>query len=218
MSNQANSIAIKNSLSAARISTYEAVTTDLNEALKLYQWNADISGTFLPSLHICEVTIRNAVSCVLEKVYGNLWAWEETFKLSLPNPKRGRGYNARKDLANACRDAESIGQVIPELKFVFWQKMFTSRHDERLWNVFLEETFPNLDKSKTIQERREIIYKDLDQIRTLRNRIAHHEPIFKRSLTDDYRKIKSLVEFRCVATSSWLATSQKVLPLIALKP
>ena len=42
MSNQANSIAIKNSLSAARIGTYEAVTTDLNEALKLYQWNADV--------------------------------------------------------------------------------------------------------------------------------------------------------------------------------
>lgn len=216
MSNQANSIAIKNSLSAARIGTYEAVTTDLNEALKLYQWNADVSGTFLPSLHICEVTIRNAVSCVLEEVYGNRWAWEQVFISSLPNPRYG--YNARKDLANACRGATSIGQVIPELKFVFWQKMFTSRHDGRLWNDHLEKTFPNLDKSKTIQERREIIYNDLDQIRALRNRIAHHEPIFKRSLTDDYRKIKSLVEFRCVATSSWLATSQKVLPLIALKP
>jgi hypothetical protein len=216
MSNQANSIAIKNSLSAARIGTYEAETLDLDAALKLYQWNADISGTFLPSLHICEVTIRNAVSLVLEQVYGNRWAWEHVFISSLPNPKYG--YNARKDLKNACRGAGSIGKVIPELKFVFWQKMFTSRHDGRLWNTYLEATFPNLDNSKTIQERREIIYNDLEQIRALRNRIAHHEPIFKRALANDYEKIKSLVEFRCLVTSSWLSASQKILPLIAEKP
>jgi len=217
MSNQSNYCdAVKNSLSAARIGTYEAVTINLEEALKLYQWNAEVSGSLLPTLHICEVTIRNAISYVLESVYGNRWAWEQVFISSLPNPQFG--YNARKDLESARRRASSIGKVIPELKFVFWQKMFTSRHDVRLWNTYLDSIFPNLDTTKTIQERREIIYNDIEKIRTLRNRIAHHEPIFTRNLSNDYQKILSLVGYSCSITAKWLDENQRAIEIISKKP
>jgi len=217
MSNQSNHCeAVKNSLSASRISTYEAVTIDLETALKLYQWNAEVSGSLLPALHICEVTIRNAISYILESVYGHRWAWEQVFISSLPNPKFG--YNARKDLESARRGASSIGKVIPELKFVFWQKMFTSRHDGRLWDKHLDLAFPNLDTSKTIQERREMIYNDLEKIRTLRNRIAHHEPIFIRDLSNDYQKILSLVSYHCHVTATWLDEHQRATEVIAQKP
>lgn len=217
MSNQSNSYdAVKKSLSVERIKTFETVTSNLEEALKLYQWNAEVSGALLPTLHICEVTIRNAISDVLEIVYGARWAWEQVFISSLPNPRFG--YNARKDLENARRNACSIGKVIPELKFVFWQKMFTSRHDVRLWDIHLDATFPNLDKSKTIQERRELIYCSLEDIRKLRNRIAHHEPVFIRNLHSDYQTTLSLIGYRCKVTAEWLDGHQTATACIARKP
>ena len=99
-------------------------------ALELYDWNAQVSGAFMAPLHICEVVMRNAVSDALTAVYGARWPWSSVFEASLP--ASAAGYNPRGDLQRARTAHQTTGKVIPELKFVFWQKMFTSRHDGRL--------------------------------------------------------------------------------------
>ena len=159
-------------------------------------------------LHVSEVVIRNAVSDALTSVYGVRWPWERAFETSLPNPSQG--YNPRIDLRNICRRQVTTGKVIPELKFVFWQKMFTSRHDVRLWDVHLRSVLPNLDPAKTVAQLRQEIYTDLEHVRLLRNRIAHHEPIFRRALADDFDKITALIQFRCNLTADWMMQGQRV--------
>ena len=57
-----------------------------------------------------------------------------------------------------------------------------------------------------------------DQVRGLRNRIAHHEPIFARDLVGDYTAILEIIGFRCIATAAWLNRSQNVFNLLTLKP
>lgn len=69
------------------------------------------------------------------------------------------------------------------------QKMFTSRHDLRVWDSHLDQAFPQLDTRLSVARRRAEMYADLEPLRLLRNRIAHHEPIFTRNLTDDLAKI-----------------------------
>lgn len=160
--------------------------------------------------------IRNAVADVLEAVYGSKWPWSATFERSLPNP--AMGYSSRKDLQNARRSAPTTGKLIPELKFIFWQKMFTSRYDDHLWDHHLQRILPNMDVIKTIVERRGLIYNDLEQLRKLRNRIAHHEPIFTRVLADDYQKTLRLVRYRCAATADWLDQNQTASEMIAERP
>lgn len=153
-------------------------------------------------LHICEVVIRNAVSDALTAVYGANWPWSSVFEASLPSPTGS--YNPRTDLrSNRVRHA-TPGKVIPELKFVFWQKMFTSRFDVRLWNPHLRNVLPNLDPTKTVAQLRQEIYTDLEHVRLLRNRIAHHEPIFRRNLRDDLDKVAALVRCRCKLTADWM--------------
>jgi hypothetical protein len=185
-------------------------------ALRLYAWNAQVSGALLTPLHICEVVIRNTVATVLESVHGSQWPWVPGFERSLPDPRGG--YSPRKDLISARRGKTSTGKVIPELKFVFWQKMFTQRHDARLWVPHLQAVLPNMDATKALTDRRELIYNDLEQLRFLRNRIAHHEPIFTRALADDYGKIVELVRFRCAVTATWLEQNQTAVQVIAAKP
>jgi hypothetical protein len=220
MSNQKIIDAVTIVISPARISTYENATggkkPDNLEALNLYAWNADISGALLIPLHVCEVAIRNAVSRAIENIYGDRWPWSSGFERSLPNPTRG--FSPKKDLINARLNQRTTGKVIPELKFAFWQSIFTSRHDQRFWNPYLTDLFPNMDNSKNIQDRRKLIYDDLEQIRRLRNRIAHHEPIFTRNLSDDYQKILALVSYRCDVTATWLDTHQRVTEILAKKP
>ena len=137
-------------------------------------------------------------------------------KRSLPNPTRS--FSPKKDLINACLNQRTTGKVIPELKFAFWQSIFTSRHDQRFWNPYLTDLFPNMNTSVSIQDRRKLIYDDLEQIRRLRNRIAHHKPIFTRNLSDDYQKILFLVNYRCTTTAMWLDEYQRATEIIAKKP
>jgi len=212
--------AVRASLSSARIATYEqaakVISGDDMSALVLYAWNAQVSGALLAPLHVCEVVIRNAVADALEAVYGSRWPWSANFERSLPDP--AMGYSSRKDLQSARRSAPTTGKLIPELKFIFWQKMFTSRYDDRLWDHHLQRILPNMDVMKTIVERRALIYNDLEQLRKLRNRIAHHEPVFTRVLADDYQKILRLVRYRCAATADWLDQNQTASEMIADRP
>jgi hypothetical protein len=177
-------------------------------ALDLYNWNTQISGAFMAPLHICEVVIRNSISDTLTTVYGPRWPWSPVFEASLSHPPHG--YSPRRDLADARRAQPTTGKVIPELKFVFWQRMFTGRHDVRLWDPHLRTVLPNLDPVKTVAQLRAEIYGDLEHVRFLRNRIAHHEPIFRRDLADDLRKIEALIRFRCHLTADWMMQVQQV--------
>lgn len=212
---------IISSISRPRISTYEAACPQNAEksdnALTLYAWNARVSAAMLAPLHLCEVVTRNAVSDALESVYGARWPWSSGFEQSLPS-SRGGGYDPSRDLFNARRRQTSTGKVIPELKFVFWQKLFTSRFQQRIWTPHIKGVFPNLPANKTEVECRTIIYDELESIRKLRNRIAHHEPIFSRNLLGDYTRICSLVQYRCVDTESWMKSNQNSLQEIQTRP
>lgn len=211
---------VRAALSVARIATYEMAAgvkkDDDPSALVLYAWNAEVSGALLAPLHVCEVVIRNAVADALEALYGDRWPWSPTFEHSLPNPSVG--FNPKKDLQSARRKAVTTGKVIPELKFVFWQKMFTGRYDDRIWNHHLRRALPGLNPAQSIPVLRKAIFSDLEQLRSLRNRIAHHEPIFTRSLANDYAKILELVTHRCAVTAAWLNANQRATTVIAAKP
>lgn len=210
---------IKDALSAPRIGTYETATTGvpaLPAALALYAWNAQISAAMLVPLHICEVVIRNAVSDALTAEHGAQWPWAQALERSLPAPSRG--FNPKEELRRARSGKPSTGQVIADLKFVFWQKMFTGRFDGRIWNPHLFVVLPNLDRSKSVQSLRKTIHDDLEVLRELRNRIAHHEPIFQRNLQLDLTKIEELIAFRCIDTAAWMLANQEVQTLITTKP
>jgi hypothetical protein len=213
---------IKNALSAARMGTYEVAATVvpklpvLADALALYAWNAQVSAALMVPLHVCEVVIRNAVSDALERVYGSAWPWSPGFERSLPAPSYG--YSVKNDLLNVRNRFPTTGKVIPELKFIFWQTLFTSRFDRRLWNPHLLAVLPHLDATKPVSQLRGRIFVDMEALRAVRNRIAHHEPIFGRNLTDDFQKIQELIAFRCPTTMAWMLRHQQVQALIAAKP
>lgn len=213
--------AVKDSLSPARIGTYEtAAGTSGDEdsrAIALYAWNAQISAALLAPLHICEVVIRNAATDALEADYGPRWPWERTFVLSLPDPS-GSYYSSRRDLKSVAAKQPSTGKVIPELKFVFWQEMFTYRHDVRLWSTHIKRIFPSHDPASTVVSLRKAIYSDLEAIRRLRNRIAHHEPIFTRKLKEDLERMVRLVEQRSPLVASWMTGNQNASRLISQSP
>lgn len=176
----------------------EPIEASVPSALELYIWNAKVSGAFLAPLHVCEVVIRNAASEALESVYGAEWPWSAGFRQSLPDH-----FKRKVEEACAKNKINSTGKFIAEMNFGFWKDLFTSRHEHRLWQE-IQSYFPGLPSWKSIAEQRECMHRDLEKVGRLRNRIAHHEPIFKRNLGRDLFLINRLVKNRCTHTAEWM--------------
>jgi Abi-like protein. len=206
---------IRAALSAPRSGTYIAACNgDTGAAVELYGWNARVSAALMLPAHFAEVSTRNATADVLERLYGPRWPWNPTFEASLPNAGR---YNPRRDLLNTRGTNPTTGKVIAELKFVFWQKLFTSRNDVRLWEPHIAWAFP-CAPTIAAASLRDRIYRDLDVLRHLRNRLAHREPVFARNLLDDLTRTLDLIELRSRSTSQWVRAMEDVTAIIAERP
>jgi hypothetical protein len=161
-------------------------------ALTLYHWNAQISAAFLFPLHILEICVRNAAANAIESRYNDRWPWARAFENSLPDPP-WPDFSPRRELRRATRKHSTTGKVISDLKFAFWVSLYTSRHEGRLWNSYALREFPNFPPGTQPQLARQSIHDVADNLRELRNRIAHHEPVFRRDLVKDYADIHEVV-------------------------
>lgn len=62
------------------------------------------------------------------------------------------------------------------------------------------------------------MHADLEQIRQLRNRIAHHEPIFARDLAVDLLTIGRVVQMRCTDVERWMTRNESISALLEQRP
>jgi hypothetical protein len=62
------------------------------------------------------------------------------------------------------------------------------------------------------------MYDDLDSIRQLRNRIAHHEPVFDRDLHGDLHRMLGLVGLRSRALSTWVREIESATSMLGERP
>jgi hypothetical protein len=209
--------AIRAALSGARMSTYDlAARHDPELALRLYSWNADLSAALSLPLHVCEVVIRNAISDAITAAYTSRWPWDPSFLGSLPQPRSG--FNPRGELAKVARVQPSTGKVIAEMKFVFWQHMFTNRHIHRIWNNQLFRIMPNLDPARPVKYHVGEVWQALETIRRLRNRVAHHEPVLSRNLSGELAGVLELIQSRCSLTADWVRAAETLTSTLGVRP
>lgn len=203
-------------LSVPRFSTYlAAANNDSNSEVQLYFWNAAAASSLMLPMHFAEVSTRNSAAEALKSVYGPRWPWNPSFEFSLPSPHRG--FNPRSELVTVRSKESTTGKVVAELKFVFWQKMFTQRFDARLWDGRILSLFPNA--AVTVEaDLRTRVYSDLEVIRKLRNRMAHHEPIFARNLNAELEQILDLIQLRSMEVADWVRANESASQVLASNP
>ena len=58
----------------------------------------------------------------------------------------------------------------------------------------------------------------VDQLYYLRNRVAHHEPIFTRDLVRDHGFLLEVAGWICIDTRDWIADRSSVPAVLAARP
>lgn len=207
-------------LSQQRFATYLRSSDKIeSRALDLYQWNMKISSGFMVPLHVFEISLRNAVAEAIVAFHGENWPWNEGFHLSLPNTDRPH-YSPYRDVMAAIDSCKKNNpeEVIVELKFAFWQSMLTRRHHERIWVPNFQRAFPGAPTDPQVEIQIRNLHKEVGAIRELRNRVAHHEPIFYMPLKEYHAQIHSLVGWRSSDAAEWLRGLDPVPELLKKRP
>lgn len=200
MNSSQNYQSIKNVLSHSRLVTYEKFTQNTQQALDLYQWNLQVSSALFECLGVCEVVVRNAVANAIQAEHGAEWAFNVRFVRTMKQNRRDELLNARQ---------ATTEQTICELPFVFWQGFFTSRFDDEIWKKHWAVALPNA-KHADLQAMRAEVFDSLEKLRKLRNRIAHHEPIFNRNLQGDYKRIIKIIGYCSQEIADWVKSWQRI--------
>jgi hypothetical protein len=198
-------------LSPARMSHYVRDAGSETRALTLYAWNAELSAALLVDIHYLEVVLRNAIYTELKAIVGNDASVFEALER-----ERWFSQQSREDLAKArtrlsgrARPITEDG-MIAELSFGFWRYLLTGKYHRVLWERGLWRAFPDLANA---QDRRRDIEKGVRAAYELRNRIAHHEPVYARSVLSEYDDVVQVLGWLCATVRDWVASRSKVMSL-----
>lgn len=199
-------------LSHARLSNYRSFfgATDDIEALGLYQWNSELSTELFRVICLVEVALRNQFHRAMSLRYGVMGGsgskdWYEHVALSPLSKSKVQGITHFKHGPSLLPRAPtpSPDDVVSGLSFGFWPHLLDLRLDvlaNRVdWGPILLDVLPGHRQRQAShwakQKHRDTLFGRLDLCNELRNRIAHHEPVWKQGpLLQEgrYRKGKPL--------------------------
>ncbi|MCK6412572.1 MAG: hypothetical protein L6Q55_09150 [Azonexus sp.] len=165
-------------MSTERLSAYAASPEEIETTPKLvlsrYLLNMALCESLYPALQTCEIALRNAIHTYLTTTLRREdWFDAPSFQLT---PWAQLEVRKAKDKIAKSGKVVTAGRVVAELQFGFWTSLFEAHYEQK--TAFLprgiKAVFPHLPKSLHKRKERK---GDLERVRTLRNRVFHHERI-----------------------------------------
>ena len=191
-------------ISKERFATYlKLAKGDRRRALQIYAYNAALGSTFHGPLQALEVTLRNAVHDAMSAASGVRW-FESP---QLDRPQRDAVTKAKHKLGRGT-GAQDPGRIVAELSFGFWVALFAKRYEAALWRNTLYPSFNPAPSRRHLHNR-------LNSLLTLRNRVAHHEPIVRRKLQDDHDAILWVLEMLSPEMAAWVTHHSRIPQVLA---
>ncbi|HET7229338.1 MAG TPA: Abi family protein [Longimicrobium sp.] len=195
-------------LSRQRLDSYRHVM-DQDEAdhVARYLWNMALSGTLQSVLSVFEITLRNAIFNTSVKLVDttrlqmpDIPCWLDARNSTLLYADEAAEVQRAKMYLSNDPDRRTPGHLVAKLPFGFWVQLTARVYNElrddgpKLWPRGLPYVYPNkwpVGSRKVVPDHldREMIFSRLHEIRKLRNRIAHHEPIWELDLRAEYDNV-----------------------------
>lgn len=202
-----------------RLAPYLAVAGgDMSKATELYLWAVNLAGALHSTIALVEVAVRNALDAQLAEwnaaqvgQRGRHWALHgcaAPLLYELIGPKRLRFAREsaekeahRRPQGHPRRGASVTNDdVVAQLMFGTWVGLVaptsgSPRRQQRLWCEGLCDAFPGADTSDAGRVK---LGRQLERIRRLRNRVAHHDNLL--GVETDHRLNDMLAVLRVIDT------------------
>ncbi|HQS45645.1 MAG: hypothetical protein B7Y12_00545 [Rhizobiales bacterium 24-66-13] len=170
---------------------------DRERALELYTLNTQVSEALYIALQTLEISLRNRIHSSMALMHGEWW-FEQTDLMRVSHQAA--------QVADAIDELEANGKeptpgrIVAALSFSFWTAMFSPAY-EPLWRSTLHAIATRDGKGLA----RKDFSRPLTQIRLLRNRIAHHEPVLHWDLRRHHKALRELTQWLSPPAHAWSA-------------
>jgi hypothetical protein len=208
--------AVAELISAPRFAPYVGdAAGHIKNALRLYQWNIDLSMAYHGTLQVFEVFLRNAIDQRLRD-----WNQGENGRvdwLVQPAPLLERlvGGNIKSACDRACRNnsAPSHDDILAQTSLGTWRYLMYSADPGKryLWDAAVKHSFPGMKSERAVVEA-------VCKVHDLRNRIAHNEPIYRLNpgLYTDY--MRATIATIDVRAAQWMISFSTINEVAKAQP
>lgn len=160
-----------------------------------YHWNVRLAEALAPALHATEICLRNAIHNAMVVTYPSsdgMWFDAPVVNASYSGPllsdaDKEKVEDARKRLARAGKAIEA-SRLVAKLSLGFWVELLNDDYDLTVVRPVLAGTMRRVQEPYRKQASLRDIY---GKFRDLRNRVAHHEPIY--DLKEDARHLHEMM-------------------------
>jgi hypothetical protein len=216
-------------LSTPRLGRYLAASGgDRERALRLYDWNARISAALLCDLAHFEVALRNAYDrALMPATPSGQTHWTFASAAVFPPVYRTKriagGATQHTDINRKPRElldaavaaaggrSASPGKVIANLTFGFWRYLSSKAHEKSLWVPYLHAGFPPKTNRSEVDAR-------VGRLHSLRNRVAHHEPLLSTNVLGGLDDLLWVAERLDPSIAQYISASSEVRTLNSHRP
>lgn len=168
-------------ISSKRMERYlQSCHGNSRKAMTLYRYNLHLSQNVFTVISCFEVALRNAINRELLPRLGNDWLKDSVSINGIFNQSSTQETQKaiQKEYLSLQKEGSySHDKLLSVLSFGIWKYMFSKPQFSATQKCLLA-IFPYRPKSSIfVQYNHNYIYKELDNINKLRNRVAHNEPI-----------------------------------------
>ena len=175
--------------------------------MDLYAWTTVVSAAFYEPLQGLEIALRNALHGPVARCYGAAWYDNPAVGLDLGSLERvaqgEAGDRARRPGVAAVAGG---GEALVRLLGVVGRRRRADRPGRRQ-GVLRDDALASGVASRVSSPRGK---HGLNALRKLRNRIAHHEPIFARQLVGDHGRILEVTGWISPVARMWVGRRSRV--------
>ena len=203
--------------SQKRVSRYvQACGSDTRKAMTLYRYNLRLAQEIFTIISCFEVSLRNPIDEKLVPILGSEWLKDSVMPGGIfTTPKLKKTYNT---IIYSYNKLDSQGEyshskLIASMDFGMWKYMF-SPLQYQLTHQSLLGIFPyKMRSTPSCHINHTYFFNELDKVNTLRNRIAHHEPVCfylqdpvidTTHIMTEYQKIQTLFAWMGIDSQSML--------------
>lgn len=167
-----------NIITRARLNRYLlACDNDTRKAMTLYRRNLKLTQELFTIISCFEVALRNTIDKVVIEYFGNNWLKNGAANGGVFDNRKCRVTQSIINSAIRALPQYSHNKLIAELGFGFWRYMF-AQNQFNATNRKLLQVFPSKPRSNpNAQYNNTYIFNKLAKLNSIRNRMAHHEPI-----------------------------------------
>jgi hypothetical protein len=115
------------------------------------------------------------------------------------------------EAARRCGPAAPPGTVVAEISFGFWRYLTSSAHEKSLWLPYLHAAYPPGTVRKDVDRR-------IRRLNELRNRVAHHEPIFSQPLGSAVQDLIYVCGLPSADVAAYIQATSSVGQLLQRRP